>query len=145
VGRKSKKSLRDALQAQLNKTNSQLGELNRELAAKMIQLAGQTGDTEPLQQAVQALRKAKTYYNVETAPTEAVEIQQALADTLLALGRKNQDRDALESAIEAYRSAITLASLVGDEDRRKDLKINYKLASTLLGQHRPTPSLFKVA
>ena len=145
MGRKSKKNLRDALQLKLDQTNSQLGELNRELAAKMIKLAGQTGDTEPLKQAVQVLRKAKTYYNVDTAPTDSVDVQQALADTLLALGRKNEDREALESAIEAYRSAITLASLVGDEDRRQDLKVNYKLASALLGNHRPTPSLFKVA
>ncbi len=145
MGRKSKKNLRDALQSQLDQTNSNLGELNRELAAHMIQLAGQTGDTAPLIDAVQALRKAKTYYKVETAPQESVEIQQAIADTLLALGRKNEDRDALESALEAYRSAITLASLIGDEDRRQDLKINYKLATNFLGQHRPTPSLFKVA
>jgi|TARA_R110002020_G_scaffold391276_1_gene601685 hypothetical protein len=142
---KAKRDLKNELQAKLDRTTSQLGELNRELAEQMITLAAQTNDTAPLIQAVEALNKAKTYYKIDSAPKEALIIQCALADTLLKLGQKNRDRAALESSIEAYRRAITLASLVGDETRRQDLKVNYKLAQTLTGRHKKTPSLFKVA
>ena len=142
---KAKRDLKNELQAKLDRTTSQLGELNRELAEQMITLAAQTNDTAPLIQAVEALNKAKTYYKIDSAPKEALIIQCALADTLLKLGQKNRDRAALESSIEAYRRAITLASLVGDEPRRQDLKVNYKLAQTLTGRHKKTPSLFKVA
>lgn len=142
---KAKRDLKNELQAKLDRTTSQLGELNRELAEQMITLAAQTNDTAPLIQAVEALNKAKTYYKIDSAPKEALIIQCALADTLLKLGQKNRDRAALESSIEAYRRAITLASLVGDETRRQDLKVNYKLAQTVTGRHKKTPSLFKVA
>lgn len=142
---KARRDLKQDLQAKLDRTTSQLGELNRELAEQMITLAAQTNDTAPLIQAVEALNKAKTYYKIDSTPKEALIIQCALADTLLKLGQKNRDRAALESSIEAYRRAITLASLVGDETRRQDLKINYKLAQTLTGRHKKTPSLFKVA
>ena len=142
---KAKRDLKNELQAKLDRTTSQLGELNRELAEQMITLAAQTNDTAPLIRAVEALNKAKTYYKIDSAPKEALIIQCALADTLLKLGQKNRDRAALESSIEAYRRAITLASLVGDETRRQDLKVNYKLAQTLTGRHKKTPSLFKVA
>lgn len=136
---------RKKLEVQLQETNSLLGKLNRELADKMVLLASQTGNAEPLIDAVAALRKAKTYYNIETAPQETIDIQESLADTLLALGQQKYDTPALESAVDAYRSAITLASLLGDEDRRQNLKSNYRKACALLGCHEKTPSLFKVA
>lgn len=136
---------RKSLENQLKETNALLGRLNRELAGKMVILASQTGDTEPLIEAVAALRKAKTYYNIETAPQETIDIQETLADTLLALGQQSYDKPALESAVDAYRSAITLASLLGDEDRRQTLKASYRQACALIGCHEKTPSLFKVA
>jgi len=142
---KAKRAIRDTLNLRLNKVNSQLGELNRELAAQMIKLAAQTGDTTSLIEAVQALKKAKTYYQFENAPAESMEVQQALADTLLSLGKKANDKEALSSAIQAYRNAITLASLIGDEGRRSELKSNYKATQKLLGSHQETQSLFKVA
>ncbi|WP_409433477.1 hypothetical protein ACJ3XI_02935 [Litorimonas sp. RW-G-Af-16] len=133
------------LQEQLADTNSELGYLNRALAIQMISLATQTGETEPLSEAVTALRSAQAYYSFETCPREHAEIQQALADTLLLLGKANQDKAALEKAKQAYRGAITLASMLGDERMRADLRSNYKLTMTLLGQHTKTASLFKVA
>lgn len=145
MDKRAKRDRKNDLQAKLDRTTSQLGELNRELASQMIKLAAQTNDTAPLIQAVDALNKAKTYYKIESAPKEALIVQCALADTLLKLGQKNQDKAALESSLEAYRRAITLASLVGDETRRQDLKVNYKLAQTLTGHHKKTSSLFKVA
>jgi len=142
---RAKRAIRDTLTSRLKNVNSQLGELNRELAGQMIKLAAQTGDSASLIEAVQALKKAKTYYQVEDAPQEAMEVQQALADTLLSLGKKANDKNALSHAVQAYRNAITLASLIGDEDRRNALKSNYRVAQKLLGKHRETQSLFKVA
>jgi len=46
------------LKREYRKSTQQLAELNRDLAAKMILLASQTGDTAPLIQAVDALQKA---------------------------------------------------------------------------------------
>ena len=64
---------------------------------------------------------------------------------MLTLGRQTGDRDALVSARDAYRGAITLASLLSDETLREDLRVNYKLTLTLLGDRPRSPSLFKVA
>lgn len=108
--------------------------LNRELAAQMILLASQTGDTKPLVQAVEALRAADEHYSADATPRENAEVRQALADTLLTLGRANGDFNALRHAVSAYRDAITLASMLGDQRLRKALKRNYALACNLLGQ-----------
>ena len=133
------------LKRDLKKTKKALAVLNRELANQMVILASQTGDTEPLIKAVAALRSAEKLYSIETTPRENAEVQQALADTLLTVGRANQDTEALEHAVSAYRGAITLASLLGDDAMRRDLKKNYALTRTLLGQHVKTQTLFKVA
>jgi len=133
------------LKRDLKKTNNALALLNRELASQMVLLASQTGDSAPLIQAVRALRSAEKLYSIETAPRENAEVQQALADTLLTLGRANQDIEALEHAVTAYRGAITLASMLGDNALRRDLKKNYGLAKSLLGEQAKTQSLFKVA
>ena len=133
------------LKRDLKKTNNTLALLNRELAAQMVLLASQTGDSAPLIQAVTALRSAEQLYSIESTPRENAEVQQALADTLLTLGRTNDDQEALIHAIEAYRGAITLASLIGDNDMRRDLKQNYSTAKALLGDGAKTQSLFKVA
>ena len=133
------------LQRDLKKTNNALANLNRELAGQMVLLASQTGDTAPLVQAVAALRSAEELYSIESKPRENAEVQQALADTLLTLGRANQDNEALLHAVEAYRGAITIASLIGDEAMRRELKRNYKQAKSLLGDQSKTQALFKVA
>jgi len=133
------------LKRDLKKTTSLLAQLNRELAEQMILLAAQTGDTTPLIDAVQALRSAQEYYSLENQPRETAEIQQMLADTLLKLGRANDDAEALQHSVTAYRSAITIASMLGDQAFRTSLKRNYKLARNLLGDRDETVSLFKVA
>ena len=134
-----------ALKRDLKKTNNALAQLNRELASQMVLLASQTGDTGPLIQAVSALRSAEKLYSIDSTPRENAEVQQALADTLLTIGRTNHDTEALQHAVEAYRGAITLASLIGDEAMRRDLKKNYGTAKALLGDRVKTQSLFKVA
>ena len=134
-----------ALKRDLKKTNNALAQLNRELASQMVLLASQTGDTGPLIQAVSALRSAEKLYSIDSTPRENAEVQQALADTLLTIGRTNHDTEALKHAVEAYRGAITLASLIGDDAMRRDLKKNYGTAKALLGDRVKTQSLFKVA
>lgn len=133
------------LKRSLKKTNNQLAKLNRELAGQMVLLASQTGDTQPLIQAVTALRSAQELYSIENTPRENAEVQQALGDTLLKLGRANHDTEALGHAVEAYRGAITIASLIGDEVMRKELKKNYGLARALLGDRAKLQSLFSAA
>lgn len=133
------------LKRDLKETNNALAFLNRELASQMVLLASQTGDMQPLIQAVSALRSAEKLYSIDSSPHENAEVQQALADTLLTLGRANHDEEALRHAVEAYRGAITLASLIGDNKMRRDLKKNYNIARTLLGDRVKTQSLFKVA
>ena len=133
------------LKRDLKKTNNELATLNRELANQMVLLASQTGDTEPLIQAVAALRSAQKLYSIDNTPRENAEVQQALADTLLTLGRANHDVEALEHAVTAYRAAITLASILGDDAMRRDLKKNYATTRSILGQQAKTQSLFKVA
>ena len=133
------------LQRDLKETNNALASLNLELAGQMVLLASQTGDTAPLVQAVAALRSAEELYSIESKPRENAEVQQALADTLLTLGRANQDNEALRHAVEAYKGAITIASLLGDDAMRRDLKRNYGRAKSLLGDQVKTEALFKVA
>lgn len=133
------------LKRSLKKTNNQLAKLNRELAGQMVMLASQTGDTAPLIQAVKSLRSAQELYSIDNSPRENAEVQQALGDTLLNLGRANHDTEALSHAVEAYRGAITIASLLGDETMRQELKKNYGLARALLGDRVKTQSLFSAA
>jgi len=128
------------LKREYKKTTRQLADLNRELAAKMILLASQTGDTAPLIQAVDALQKADELFSVDSTPREVAEIRQALAETLYTLGKAQDDRLALERSIEAYRSAITLASLLGDDKMRTTLKRNYAKAKKILAEKTPVAS-----
>ncbi len=110
----------------------ELANLNRELASKMILLASQTGDPLPLKQAVKALETANELYSQDNISIEAAQVRKILADTLLTLGRTQNDIDTLQHAITAYRSAITLSSLLGDDDMRLHLRNNYKSAKALL-------------
>ena len=129
MGRKKELDLKRDLKAVTN----ELAQLNRELANQTILLASQTGNTEPLIEAVEALRTARELYSVENAPRENAEVQQALADTLLTLAREKDDVKALMASIDAYRGAITLASMLGDEQMCQNLRKNYARARNLLG------------
>ena len=133
------------LQAELNKTNVELGQLNHSLATQMITLAAQTGELTPLLDAVKALRSARNYYTFETNPIEHADVQQALADTLLMIGKATKDKKVLQKAKQAYRAGITVSSMLGDEVMREDLRSNYKLTLALLGEVTQSKSLFKVA
>lgn len=133
------------MQIQLRDTDRELGQLNWDLARELITLADQSKDAEPLIQAVEALRSATRYYSFEYAPREHALIQKSIADTLLKLGQTTGDRDALTTARDAYRGAITLASLLSDEELRESLRISYKVTLDLLGYRPKNPTLFRVA
>lgn len=124
------------LSRKLDAVTRQLAGLNRELASQLISLSAQTGDTQPLVNAVQALRKVQAHYAEGHAPRENAEVNEALADTLAKLGRARGDRSALEHSVLAYRSAITLSSLLGDDAWRRDLRLKYQAvqADIALGQ-----------
>lgn len=133
------------LKIKLRDTDRELGQLNWDLARELIILADQSKDPEPLIQAVDALRSATRYYSFEYAPREHALIQKAIADTLLKLGQVTGNRDALTTARDAYRGAITLASLLSDEELRESLRISYKATLDLLGHRPKKPPLFRVA
>lgn len=138
-GRKSK------LEDQLAKTDAKLALMNAQMAAELIRLAGQTDDLAPLAQAEEAIQSARKYYAYENTPVEIGMVQIALGDMLLKLGRAQNDLDVMARARAAYRTAITLASMHGDEDARHDLRNKVRIVESLLGHHPKVPSLFKVA
>ncbi len=123
------------LKSKLKAVTQELAVLNVELAEQMVFLAAQTGDSAPLIGAVEALRKAEDIYSLKSMPRRKAAVQKSLGDTLLSLGREHNDFAALEAAVQAYRSAITLASLLGDEVLRQELKHNYASARRLLAAH----------
>ena len=126
VGRSS------GLGTELVRITHQLATLNRELASQLVLLSSQTGDTAPLVNAVRALRKVQAHYSAEQAPRENAEVHEALADTLVKLGRAGHDAQALEHAVLSYRSAITLASLIGEDGWRRSLRRKYADAQAAL-------------
>jgi hypothetical protein len=123
----------DELSAKLGEVTHQLAGLNRELASQLVLLASQTGDTAPLMGAVRALRKVQAYYAQGEAPRENAEVHEALADTLFKLGRARGDIEALQHAVISYRSAITLASLLGEDKWRRRLRRNYNAVLAEIG------------
>ncbi len=133
------------LKREFKSVTGQLVSLNRELAENMIFLAEQTGEIRPLIKALNALHSARRSFTIESTPRENAEIQQLMGDTLLKIGRKTDDVRCLEHAIKAYRGAITLASMLGDEKMRRQLKRDYSLARNLLGQRSSNQSLKGVA
>ncbi len=140
-----KKQIKTELQHQLKQTDMKLALMNAEMAAQLVRLAGQSNELAPLQEAEEAILSARQYYTYETTPIEICMVQGALGDMLLKLGREKSDQGAIARARQAYRAAITLASMHGDEKFRNDLRLKMKVAETLLGQRKQTPSLFKVA
>lgn len=136
---------KDSLEVQLAETDAKLAMMNAQLAAQMVKLAGQTDDLAPLAQAEEALKKARQYFNYEDTPEEVGLVQSAMGDMLLKLGRRKSDKAAIMRARDAYRTAITLASMRGDDGAREELRDQIKIAESLLGKRVQTPSLFKVA
>ncbi len=133
------------LEHQLEMTDARLALMNAQLAAQMVRLAGQTNDLGPLKQAEEAILAARQYYTFETTPVEIGMVQSALGDMLLKLGRAKSDKAAVLRAREAFRSAITLASMHGDDAKRDALRDKVQIADSVLGNRPPIQSLFRVA
>ena len=135
----------EALAKELADSDAILALLKAELAAQKIRLAGQTNDLAPLQDAEDAIALARKYYIFENTPVEIGMVHAALGDMFLKLGREKMDIPAITRGRDAYRSAITLASLHGDDQERRALRKKVKLAESYIGGPRKIPSLFRVA
>jgi len=133
------------LEDELANTDAKLALLNAELAAKMVKLAGQTSDLGPLAQAEEALSATRRYYEYENTPVEICLVQSALGDMFVRLGKAKNERTAFQRAHKAYRTAMTLASMQGNETMRLELRDKLKIADSLMGKNNRTPALFKVA
>lgn len=129
------------LRQQQKQNSDQLEKLNREMALKLIMLASETGDIEPLIEAVIALRSTEELYNLNSAPIDNAKIQKKLGDVLFSVGKNEVNMRALEHAIIAYRGAITIASLVGAEGLRAEVREKYQLALKYTGQDGGAASL----
>jgi len=82
--------------------------------------------------------------DLKEVSVELAALNRELALKMISL-RAKDDVNALEHAIKAYRGAITLASMLGDEEMRRELKRDYSLARNLLGHRVSDPSLKGVA
>jgi hypothetical protein len=135
----------EKLEGQLAQVDVRLALTKAELAAQLIKLAGQTSDEVPLVAADDALSVARDLFGFEGAPVEICLVQIALGDMYLKLGREASDKSMLTQAKAAYRTAITMASVQGDDDLRAELRMKVKLINSHLGQGPKTPSLFRAA
>ena len=118
-----------------------ISRLNREMALKLLSLAGQTGEIEPLIEAVKALRSSEEYYSHDNANIELVHIQKKLGDVLLSVGKSESNLTALNASIEAYKGAITIASILGADKLRAELRKSYNLAMNYAGKNKRTKPL----
>lgn len=143
--KKLKRKKAEKLRSQIVITDARLALTKAELAARMIKLAGQTSDITPLQDASASLKAARDFFGLGHAPVEICLVQIALGDTLLKLGRAQSNKTIMQQAKTAYRTAITMASLQGEESLRKELRAKVKLVDRLLGDGPKTPSLFRAA
>jgi predicted ATPase len=142
-----KNSHKFALLRKHKKATVELAKLNREIALRMIALAQETGEIEPLIDAVEALRSSEEYYFQDTVQIDTARVQKKLGDVLLNVGKNEDDMTAMEAAITAYRSAITIASMLGAHNLRLDARKSYALAMNYAGKggRTQTVSLMGVA
>jgi len=145
VFKRLKKRKRETLQDELANTDAKLALLNAQLAAQMVKLAGQTNDLGPLSQAEEALSATRRYYEYEDTPAEICMVQVALGDMFVRLGQKQNEKAAFGRAKIAYRTAITLASMQGNDPMRREIRDKMKVVESLLGRSQKTPSLFNAA
>ncbi|HHI88679.1 MAG TPA: hypothetical protein ENK01_01885 [Hellea balneolensis] len=128
------KGLQLSLRRKHKQATAELAQLNREMAMHMISLAMETGEVEPLIDAVKALRSSEELYSQETACIEQARLQKKLGDVLLNIGKNEHNGRALAAAIEAYRGAITIASLLGAHNLRTELRKSHALALNYAGK-----------
>ena len=140
------KSLKRAkLSEQLQATHVEITQVKFDLVREYITLARQENDAVHLDEALHVLSTMNKYFSLESTVLEHVELQSAVAEAFLRIARKTENRLTLEKAKHAYRAAITLASITGDDRLREELRQNYRITLSLLGDKPQSPSLFKVA
>jgi len=142
---KFKRKKAEKPQDQIEKTDERMALTKVETAAKMIKSAEQNSDAAPLNEASQALKIARDFFGLENTPIEICMVQVALGDMFFKLGREESNKAIIAQAKTAYRTAITMASVQGDEALRMDLRAKVKLVESLLGQSPKTSSLFHAA
>ena len=136
---------RKALTKQLNNTNQELSQAKYDLIEEYVSLARQEMNLAPLNTALEVLASINVNPALGHSAHTHVSLQSEVAKTFMQIGRKTNNRLALEKSKHAYRAAITLSSVIGDEALREDLRENYRIVLSILGDKAPNPSLFKVA
>lgn len=141
----NKSQNRAKLAEQLHDTTSEIVRTKFELVREYVSLADMETSASHLDAALDVLSSLNATTLMENALSEYVEVQSHVAAGFLRIGRKTKNRLTLEKAKHAYRGAITLASVLGDDDMRQALRQNYRTTLSLLGDKPQNPSLFKVA
>lgn len=126
------------LRRQHKEATVELSKLNHEMALRMISLAHETGEVKPLIDAVNALRTTEELYSPDTVQIDNARLQKKLGDVLLNVGKNENDLAAIEAAISAYRGAITIASMLGAQNLRKEARKGYALALNYAGKNERT-------
>jgi len=136
---------KEILVEEIDQTDAKLALLKVQLAAQMIRLARQSDDLEPLKKAEAALAEAREFYAADECPLEILIVHQAMAETCLSLARKRQSKSAILQAKLYFRAAITLASMLGEDKMRADMRAKIVIIDSLLGKRPKAPSLFNAA
>lgn len=133
------------LTSKLKETNNTIVQVKLDLVRQYIALARQEVDASHLNAALDALSAINTSHSMDSIALAHVELQSDVAQAFLFIGRKKNNRLTLEKAKHAFRAAITLASIIGNDPLREELRQNYRMTLSLLGDKPQSPSLFKVA
>ncbi|MEP1230006.1 MAG: hypothetical protein ABJG88_04970 [Litorimonas sp.] len=135
----------EKLSKDLKATYMEINQAKFDLVREYVSLAEKENQAEHLDAALGVLSAMNKSFSMESAMAEHVELQSSVAEMYMRLGRTANNRLTLEKAKHAYRAAITLASVTGDEALREELRQNYRITLSLLGDKPQSPSLFKVA
>ena len=145
VKKQSKSQVKANLSAQLQETNDDLVQVKTDLVRQYITLATHEVDAAHLNAALDVLSAINKSHSLDSIALAHVELQSEVALAFLYIGRKTNNKLTLEKAKHAFRAAITLASITGNDKLREELRQNYRLTLSLLGDKPQSPSLFKVA
>lgn len=96
------------------------------LANSLGILGDESGDRQPLDEAVQAYREALKEFPRETAPLKWAEVQNNLGVVLLMLGERDSGTKYLEEAVQVYREALK-------ESTRERVPLSWAMTQNNLG------------
>ncbi len=133
------------LSEKLETTGAEITQVKFDLIREFISLARQENEAVHLDDALAVLSAMTQSLSMESTVHDHVILQSEIAATFLRIGRKTNDQKILVKAKHAHRSAITLASISGNDALREELRKNYRFTLSLLGDKPKNVSLFKVA